>query len=103
MFVDDAGIAEAFGSGGADEVLAENFEHTGAHDAGDVGDVRACESNGRKDQAPPSGPSSDGEPSEADGEDENEDGTDDESGNADEEEGSEHGGGIGWRTLADRG
>ena len=103
VFVDDAGIAEAFGSGGADEVLAENFEHTGADDPGDVGDVRTCESDGRQDQAPPSGPPSDGEPSEADGKDENEDGADDESRDADEEEGPEHGGGIGWRMLADRG
>ncbi len=48
--VDDGGLGEALGAGGADVVLAELFEHGGADHAGEDGGEAQGEGEGGEDQ-----------------------------------------------------
>ena len=71
--VDDGALGQAFGAGGADVVLAELFEHRGAHHAGEDGGERSAHGEGGENEVGERAGAGDGEPSELDGEEQDQD------------------------------
>ena len=81
--IDDSPLGEALGAGGADVVLAQLFEHGGAHHAGEDPGKAEAQGDGREDEVEPElraedgagTGSGDGRPAEVDGKNEDEDGS----------------------------
>jgi len=73
--VDDGALGQAFGAGGADVILAEFFEHGGAHHARQDGGQRAAHGDGGQHEIGERTRSGNGEPSQLDGEKKNQDWT----------------------------
>ena len=94
MAVEDDALGEAFGAGGADEILTEHLEHASSEESGDGGDVRGGEGGGGQDKGFGRAPAADGQPFEPDAEDEDEEGAEHEGGQGDKCEGEQHGEGV---------
>jgi hypothetical protein len=60
MFPDDSAAGEAFGAGGADEIVAEDVEHGDAGEADDVGHGGEGEGESGEDDVIDAAPGADG-------------------------------------------
>ena len=100
VFVDDGAVGEAFGAGGADKILVEDFEQAGAHEAGDDGGKGDCQGDGGQDELGGRAPAADGQPLEPEAEDENEDGAYDKHRDGQPEQGGGHGEAVGRGVTA---
>ena len=99
----DLPARDAFGAGGADIVLAEDFEHAAAGEPGNVGGVGKSHGGGREDPVGWLEPSGDIEEPPFEAEDGDEDGAHDKGGEADADHGEGHGAEVEPCVAADGG